>query len=136
MCNDAADPGRRGVLDLKGLKEMNASKSVSWIDDGEKYALIGLSVKTEGNIPHGIIAPRLWVVTDTRFEFPSHWKNWLGTTRSEEVEGSNLFLLSKIKSEQPDSLDRENQTLQHWVSLFTSDCSLRAHFQRRTSRLC
>jgi hypothetical protein len=73
---------------------MSASKSVSWIDDGEKYALIGLSVKTEGNIPHGIIAPKLWIVADAQFEFPSHWKEWLGTTRTEEVEGSNLFLLS------------------------------------------
>ena len=90
---------------------MSAGKSVSWIDDGEKYALIGLSAKTEGNISHGIVAPRLWVVADTRFEFLSHWKEWLGTIRSEEVENSNLFLLSKIKSEQPDVLDGENQTL-------------------------
>ena len=97
---------------------MSAGKSVSWIDDGEKYALVGLDVKTEGNIPNGIIAPGLWVVADTRFEFPSHWKEWLGTIRSEEVEGSNLFLLSKIKSQQLDVLDHENQTLERWVSLF------------------
>jgi hypothetical protein len=118
MCNDPADLRRRSTLNLKGLREMSASKSVSWTDDGEKYALIGLSVKTEGNIPHGIIAPKLWIVADAQFEFPSHWKEWLGTTRTEEVEGSNLFLLSKVKSEQTDILDRENQTLQHWVSLF------------------
>jgi len=97
---------------------MSAGKSVSWIDDGEKYALISLSVNTDGNIPNGIIAPRLWVVTDTQFEFPPHWKEWLGTIRSEEVEQSNLFLLSKIKSQQLCVLDGENQTLQHNVVLF------------------
>src|SRR5271169_1685238 len=97
---------------------MGADKPVSWIDDGEKYALVGLSVKTQGNIPNGIIAPGFWCVTDSRFEFPSHWIEWLGTTRSGEVAHSNVFLLSKVKSERLDVLDGENQTLQHRVTLF------------------
>jgi hypothetical protein len=58
----------------------------------------------------------LVVANNTRFEYPSHWKEWLGTTRTEEVEESNLFLLSKIKSERPGVLDAENQMLQHRVS--------------------
>ncbi len=97
---------------------MSAGKLVSWIDDGEKYALIALDVSTEGNLPHGVIAPELWVVADTRFEFPSHWREWLGTIRSEEVEECNLFLLSKIKSEQLDVFDGENHALQGRVVLF------------------
>jgi hypothetical protein len=110
---------------------MNAGKTVSWIDDGEKYALIGLSVKTEGDIRQGKIAPELWVVTDTRFEFPSHWKEWLGTIRSEEVEGSDFFLLSKIKSAQLGVLDGENQTLQHNVNLFYAGLVFASKFSTR-----
>jgi hypothetical protein len=97
---------------------MSAGKSVSWIDDGEKYALIGLRVTTEGKIFHGMIAPGLWVVADIQPEFPSHWREWLGTIRSEEVERSNLFLLSKIKSAQVGVLDGESQGLQRSVARF------------------
>jgi hypothetical protein len=94
------------------------SERVDWIAEGEKYALIGLSVKVERNTPHGLIAPSLWVVTDAQFQVPSHWKEWLGTVRVEEVEAANLFLLSKIKSERPEVLDGENQSLEHLASLF------------------
>jgi hypothetical protein len=107
---------------------MSAGNSISWIDDGEKYALISLNVKTEGNISNGIIAPCLWVVTDTRFQFPSLWREWLGTIRSQEVERSNLFLLSKIRSQQLGILDGENQTLQHNVILFYAGLLLANRF--------
>jgi hypothetical protein len=97
---------------------MASSAGINWIADREKYALVGLSVNVDSDIPQGLIAPRLWVFTDTRFEFPPHWKEWLGTTRAEEVESSNLFLLSKMASEQPGVLDGESRELQHLVSLF------------------
>jgi hypothetical protein len=32
---------------------MSKSNSATWIDDGEKYALVGLNVKVEGTIPTG-----------------------------------------------------------------------------------
>jgi hypothetical protein len=31
----------------------------SWINDGEKYALVGLNVKTDGTIPSGKISANL-----------------------------------------------------------------------------
>ena len=34
---------------------------------GEKYALVGLSVKTEGSIPSGKISANLWTLVDTSF---------------------------------------------------------------------
>ena len=40
----------------------------SWINDGEKYALVGLSVKTEGSIPSGKISANLWTLVDTSFK--------------------------------------------------------------------
>jgi hypothetical protein len=39
----------------------------TWIDDGEKYALVGLSVKIEGQILAGALAPHLWILADTKF---------------------------------------------------------------------
>ena len=91
---------------------------VDWIGEGEKFAFVGLSVKVEQNVPKGLIAPRLWVVNEPQFQVPTHWKEWLGTIRAEEVEGANLFLISKLKSEQPDVLDGDNQSLQRLVSQF------------------
>jgi hypothetical protein len=95
-----------------------SEECIDWIAEGEKYAFVGLSVNVEQNVPQGLVAPRLSVVNGPQFQVPSHWKEWLGTIRAEEVEGANLFLLSKIKSERPDVLDGENKSLQHLVSLF------------------
>ena len=76
---------------------MSREGKVDWIAEGEKYAFIGLSVNVERNVRQGLIAPRLWVVTGTQFQVPSHWKEWLGTVRAEEVEAANLFLVSKMQ---------------------------------------
>jgi hypothetical protein len=46
---------------------------------------------------------------------PSHWREWLGSIRAEEVEDCNLFILSKLNSKQSGVLDGENQTLQRRV---------------------
>ena len=96
---------------------MTADK-IRWIADGEKYALVTLTVKTEGHVPEGQITPNLWVIADTKFEFPAHWREWLGTLRAGEVKSANLFLLSKEPSAVPSVLDAENKLLQHWVQLF------------------
>lgn len=115
---------------------MVGSEQVEWIIEGEKYAVVGLSVKVKQNVPNGLIAPRLWVVNGPQFQMPIHWKEWLGTIRAEEVEAANLFLLSKIKSERPDVLDGENQTLQRLVSLFYVGLFAFEHFFDRTQAGC
>ncbi|MGO8909752.1 MAG: hypothetical protein ACLQDM_10600 [Bradyrhizobium sp.] len=107
---------------------MSAEKFINWINDGEKYALFCLSVRTDGNIQNGVGAPGLWVVTDTRFEFPSQWKEWLGTIRCQEIERSNLFLLSKVESQQLGDLDAENTKLQHNVIHFYAGLLLASRF--------
>ena len=73
----------------------------TWIDDGEKYALVGLDVKVDENIPTGNVTPSLWVLANTTFNIPPHWREWLGSIRAREVENSNLFLLSKMPSSRP-----------------------------------
>jgi hypothetical protein len=45
------------------------------------------------------MTPHHWAFADARFETPAHWREWLGATRTEEVEGINLFLLSRMRSQ-------------------------------------
>jgi hypothetical protein len=43
-----------------------------WIDDGEKCAVVGLSVKVEGQLVTGQVAPYLWAVADMKFGISPH----------------------------------------------------------------
>lgn len=83
--------------------------------EGEKYALIGLNVKMEGEFERCHPAPALWAFVDTAFTLPTHWREWLGKIRSEEMERCNLFLLSKSPSMRTEALDAENDEL--WRSV-------------------
>jgi hypothetical protein len=49
------------------------------------------SLKLEGKIPQGKIAPDLWVLADTKFDIPPHWREWLGSIRAEEVDDCTCF---------------------------------------------
>lgn len=94
---------------------MNNVKSTAWIEDGEKYAVMGLEVKYEGGSPPGKISPNIWVLADTAFKVPEHWQESLGSIRTKQIEACNLFLLSKLSSLTRDVLDGENQKLQERV---------------------
>ncbi len=83
-------------------EEPGQRNSASWIDDGEKYAVIALSVKFDNPVPLQEITPHHWAFADIRFDMPAHWREWLGTIRTGEVEDSNLFLLSKTQSQAPE----------------------------------
>ncbi len=89
-----------------------------WIEVGEKYALVGLNVKIDEQLPLERITPNLWVLADTTFDVPPHWQEWLGSIRAREVENCNLFLFSKLASHTADVLDAENQQLQERVWKF------------------
>ena len=101
---------------------MNASsgrqRPATWIEDGEKFVLIGLKIKLDGQNVGGQIAPNFWALSDTTFSVPTHWRTWLGSMRADRVEECNLFLLSKLRSTTPDVLDEESERLsrrvQHW----------------------
>ena len=99
-----------------------------WIDDGEKYALVGLGVNQEGEAPPEQIAPDLWVLTNTTFDVPGTWREWLGSIRADEVAGCNLFLVSKVASATPGVLDGENQALERRVGNFYVGLLLSAMF--------
>lgn len=89
-----------------------------WIADGEKYSLVGLNVKLGKPMTPEQVAPSLWALTAMTFDVSKEWQEWLGSIRAEEVAGSNLFLVSKMKSTTPGVLDSENQSLQQRVKHF------------------
>jgi hypothetical protein len=108
---------------------MSAKKqAASWIADGEKYALIGLEVKFEDELPLTQLTPNHWVMADPRFSIPDHWKEWLGSLRTEELESVNLFLICKMATKAPDVLDGENQILMSRVSNFYTGLLLSSTF--------
>jgi hypothetical protein len=65
--------------------------SASWVSDGQKYAVIAVSVKLDDPVPLQEMTPHHWAFADARFDMPAHGREWLGTIRTEEVEASNLF---------------------------------------------
>ncbi len=88
---------------------MAASQDLSaWIEDGAKYAFVGLEVKLEEGLSPGPIASGLWVIPEAKIQIESHWREWLGTIRSKEIGRCNLLLLTKLRSSTPDVLDAEN----------------------------
>jgi hypothetical protein len=108
--------------------EKGGLNSAAWIDDGDKYAVIGLAVKLDDPVPLQPMTPHHWAFSHERFDMPSHWREWLGTIRTQEVEGSNLFLLSKVHSQTPDILDEENAELKRRVGHFYSGLLLASPF--------
>ena len=102
--------------------------STSWIGEGEKYALVALAVSLDNAVPLQQMTPNHWAFADERFDMPPHWRAWLGTIRTQEVEGSNLFLLSKVPSQTPDILDGENVELKRRAGHFYSGLLLASPF--------
>ncbi len=99
-----------------------------WIEDGDKYALVGLNLKLEGTPPPEQVADKLWALAGASFDVPAEWREWLGSIRVDEVAGCNLFLGSKLASTTPDILNGENQTLEKRVWHFYVGLLLSAMF--------
>jgi hypothetical protein len=102
--------------------------SPSWIDDGDKYAVIALKVKLDNAVSLEEMTPHHWAFADTRFGMPAHWREWLGTIRTEEVEDSNLFLLSKMQSKAPEVVDAETAELKRHAGHFYAGLLLAGPF--------
>lgn len=52
------------------------------------------------------------------FNIESHWLKWLGSLRSDEIVNSNLILLCKTETDNPDILDGEHKHVQRKVFEF------------------
>jgi len=59
--------------------EPGQRNSASWIDEGDKYAVIGLSVKLDAPVPLQEMTPQHWAFADAQFDVPAHWREWLGS---------------------------------------------------------
>ena len=66
-----------------------------------------MSVKLDNAVPFQQMSPHHWAFADERFNVPAHWREWLGTIRTREVE----FLLSKMWSQVAEILDAETAQL-------------------------
>lgn len=106
----------------------NKNTQPAWVANGEKYALIGLEVKLEENLPLTQLTPIHWAMAEPQFSIPEQWRGWLGSMRTEELESCNLFLISKMASNAPDVLDAENQILSRHVSHFYTGLLLSSTF--------
>ena len=93
-------------------------QNLDWIEDGEKFAMIGLNIPADPDVGRLDLPDGFAALTSTAFELPDHWREWLGTTRAEDVQSCNLFLLAKMRAKAPTVLDAESQLLQervgHW----------------------
>jgi hypothetical protein len=110
------------------ITEPGQRNSSSWVDDGEKYAVTALSVKLADPVPLQEMAPHYWVFAGSRFEMPAYWREWLGAIRTEQVEDSNLFLLSKMRSEAPEIVDAETVELKRYAGHFYAGLLLASLF--------
>lgn len=108
---------------------MTRNGPADWLADCEKYALIGLEVKIDEDIPFRELSSGLWAWTDNAaLGLPEHWREWIGSIRAEEIEGCNLVLLAKMRSSSPQVLDRENQLLTRRVLTFYHGLLLASSF--------
>jgi hypothetical protein len=89
-----------------------------WIEDGEKFALIGMRLDSDRGLRRLCLPGYLSVLTDAEFELPDFWREWLGTARVENVKECNLFLLAKMPSKTLSVLDNENQILERRTHTF------------------
>ncbi|OYU91964.1 MAG: hypothetical protein CFE29_03715 [Bradyrhizobiaceae bacterium PARB1] len=90
-----------------------------WVEDGEKYAILGLSVKFNAAlIENPAILPELSILPRAAFKMPEHWRDWLGTIRAEEVDNCDFFIVSKMRSKHPEVLDQDSQILQRRIWSF------------------
>jgi hypothetical protein len=108
---------------------MNAQDSDTWLGEGEKYALLGLNLKSDqAGFADEQLSAELAVLTRAAFKMPAHWREWLGSIRAEEVEDCDFFILSKLESKQTGVLDGENQALMSRVWSFYRGLLLTSRF--------
>ena len=100
-----------------------------WIDEGEKFALIGLPVQLAPDLGRENLPGGLTVLPNADFDLPIHWRDWLGTLRVEDVEDCSLYLLAKAASESLDVLNHENQQLSRLVGDWFTGLTLATKFE-------
>jgi hypothetical protein len=97
---------------------MGQERPQSWIANGEKYVLLGLSVKVGPEVFRLDLSPNFQIIRASNFRIPDEWRGWLGSIRAEEVEACDLFIAAKLQSATPNILDDENIQLTNRIRAF------------------
>ena len=79
---------------------------------------MGLNLNFEGQLRCDELVPGYSALVDKNFQIPAHWREWLGTIRTDELDNCNLYLLSKQRSADVSVFNAENQALQQRVRHF------------------
>ena len=90
------------------------SEKGSPIGDGDKYAIIALptvplDLRSSPDVAE--LAPGIWFARALPLAMEPHWRQWLGSVRSEQIAKAKLILLARAKSKAPAILDDENERL-------------------------
>lgn len=100
----------------------------TWLDEGQKFALLGLQVGLDPNLRDGLVAEGLEAYSGLRLDLPGHWREWLGTTQVEEIETSTLVLVCRAPSVSPTVRDAESALLRdkvgRWLTGLMLECPL------------
>lgn len=94
----------------------------SWpveIPSGYKFAAIGIETNSvESGLPDTqSIARDLWVCRLPPALLPKHWRGWLGSIRTEQLEAADLWLLTMKQSEHPGIADHDTLALGRRLSV-------------------
>jgi len=80
---------------------------------GHKFSCIALSfvrVVPELRAPVDL-GDGLWILPEPPFEFETHWREWLGSVRTEQLSNANFVILAHQSSADPTVIDNENEDL-------------------------
>jgi hypothetical protein len=126
MCTISA--GRVSVLQLTENADGSASYRTPRYDSRyflppvlalkTSLPLVGLVINADDDVKGGEVSSQYSVLYDAIFSIPTHWKEWLGSMRVEEIERCNLYLLTKRFSKDANVLDEENRDLRNRVYRF------------------
>jgi len=63
------------------------------------------------------LSDRTWVFPQMLFDVENNWKEWIGSIRAEALQRSNLVLLRRVSSKNPQILDHEHKILGRDLSM-------------------
>ena len=76
----------------------NGERDPALINDGEKYALIGVHLDVDPGLASLDLPGGVSVLSSVAFKLPNHWRKLLGTTGVERVEKCGLYVLATMPS--------------------------------------
>lgn len=87
------------------------------IPPGEKWAAVCLSQAWCEDLDEETdLGGSVWVLQKRPIGLPPHWREWMGSIRTDLLHNDNLWLVGKMASSKPETIDEETQSLSKVVS--------------------